>query len=346
MLNDLHTVGTVPLLGLAVLATLAILAAGTRLTGTADVLADRTGLGEALIGGVLLGASTSLSGTVTSVSAAWLGHPDLAFSNAIGGIAVQTSFLALADLVYRRATLAHAAASTQNVLGNGLLLLMLSIAVLASFTPAVTVFAIHPASIILVVVYIAGLFALNAEHKRPLWRPVKTRETREDAVEEDARPGLSTPRLVVEIGALALVLGIAGYTASRVALEATVRFGIDESVMGALATAAMTSTPELVVTLAAVYRGALHLAVGGIIGGNTYDVLFLTFSDIAYRDGSLYHYVTDATLYWLVVALVMASLVLTAQVRRELVGLRHIGIESIAIVLLYALAIGLAVLGP
>ena len=106
MLNDLHTVGTVPLLGLAVVATLAILAAGTRLTGTADVLADRTGLGEALVGGVLLGASTSLSGTVTSVSAAWLGHPDLAFSNAIGGIAVQTTFIALADLVYRRATLA------------------------------------------------------------------------------------------------------------------------------------------------------------------------------------------------------------------------------------------------
>ena len=42
----------------------------------------------------------------------------------------------------------------------------------------------------------------------------------------------------------------------------------------------------------------------------------------------------------------MASLVLTAQVRRELIGLRHIGIESIAIVMLYLLAIGLAVLGP
>ncbi|HZY65274.1 MAG TPA: hypothetical protein VFE21_05285 [Rubrobacteraceae bacterium] len=40
-----------------------ILVVGTRLTGVADALADRTGVGEALVGAVLLGASTSLSGS-------------------------------------------------------------------------------------------------------------------------------------------------------------------------------------------------------------------------------------------------------------------------------------------
>jgi len=343
MLNGVETLGTWPLLGMGLLAATVILAAGTRLTTTADVLADRTGLGEALVGGVLLGASTSLSGTVTSVSAAWLGHPDLAFSNAIGGIAVQTSFLALADLAYRRATLAHAAASTQNILGAGILILMLSLAVLTAYTPPVAVLGVHPGSIVLAAVYVAGLFALRAEHERPLWRPVKTAYTREDEPEVDALPKIPTPRLIAEITVLAGALAISGYLASRVALEATVRFGIAESVMGALATATMTSTPELVVTLTAVHRGALHLAVGGIIGGNTYDVLFLTFSDIAYREGSLFHGVSPDTLYWLVVALVMSALVLTAQVRRERRGVRNLGIESIAIVGLYVLAVGLAV---
>ena len=72
-----------------------IAVAGTFLTRIADRLADVTGLGEALVGGILLGGVTSLSGITTSVTAAAEGHPELAFSNAIGGIAAQTVFLAV-----------------------------------------------------------------------------------------------------------------------------------------------------------------------------------------------------------------------------------------------------------
>ncbi|MGR3586693.1 MAG: sodium:calcium antiporter, partial [Pseudooceanicola nanhaiensis] len=72
---------------------------GIMMTGIADKIADRTGLGEAIVGAVILGAATSLSGTVVSVTAALDGRASLAFSNSIGGIAAQTAFLALADLV-------------------------------------------------------------------------------------------------------------------------------------------------------------------------------------------------------------------------------------------------------
>ena len=72
-----------------------IAVAGTLLTARADAIADRTGLGEAVIGAVLLGGSTSLPGIITSVVTASQGHPSLSISNAIGGIAVQTAFLGL-----------------------------------------------------------------------------------------------------------------------------------------------------------------------------------------------------------------------------------------------------------
>ena len=48
---------------------------GSKMARIADVLADRTGLGEALIGAVLLGAGTSISGIVTSVTTAANGAP-------------------------------------------------------------------------------------------------------------------------------------------------------------------------------------------------------------------------------------------------------------------------------
>lgn len=104
-----------------------ILVCGIHLTGQADRIADRTGLGEALVGGVLLGAATSLSGTVVSVTAALDGRASLAFSNGVGGIAAQTAFLAIADIVYRRGNLEHVAADVSSLFQCALLMLLLAI---------------------------------------------------------------------------------------------------------------------------------------------------------------------------------------------------------------------------
>ena len=92
-------------------AAITICIAGTRLSGIADELADRTGLGEVIAGALFVGATTSLPGAITSVSTAWQGAPDLAVGNAMGSLTAQTAFIAVADLFYRRANLEHSAAS-------------------------------------------------------------------------------------------------------------------------------------------------------------------------------------------------------------------------------------------
>lgn len=116
-----------------------ILLVGLRMTGLADRIADRTGLGEAVVGGVLLGAATSFSGTIVSLSAALDGRASLAFSNGIGGIAAQTAFLAIADIVYRRANLEHAAAEITEVFQCGVLLALLAIPFAASTAPEMAI---------------------------------------------------------------------------------------------------------------------------------------------------------------------------------------------------------------
>ncbi len=98
---------------LYIFCTLAIGIVGTFLTRQADRLADITGLGEALMGAIFLGAVTSLSGIATSVTAAAQNLPELSVRNAIGGIAVQTFFLAIADITYKKGNLEHASASCE-----------------------------------------------------------------------------------------------------------------------------------------------------------------------------------------------------------------------------------------
>ncbi len=338
MLADLPFAALI--LGLA-LAAGAILAGGLRMTGLADRIADRTGLGEALVGGALLGAATSLSGVVVSLSAALDGRASLAFSNSVGGIAAQTAFLALADLLWRRANLEHAAAELANLFQSALLLLLLALPVLAYGGPDITVFAVHPVSLALPVLYAIGLIGTHRSRQAPMWQPVKTQETREDADEEDGRDDTPTWRLFLAFGLLMAVMGATGFAIAKLAGEITDRTGLSSALVGALLTAVITSLPELVTTLAAVRRGALQLALGGIIGGNTFDTLFLTLSDIGYREGSLYHAIGRADLFWLGTGMAMTGVLLLGQLYRERQGPAGIGLESVAMLGIYAGAVAL-----
>lgn len=336
----LATLSLPALIGLFFAAAAVVAVCGVLITTDADRLADRTGLGEALIGGVLLGATTSLSGSVVSITAALDGRASLAFANGIGGIAAQTAFLAVADLVYRRSNLEHAAAELANIFQGALLCLMLAMPLLAITGPAVTVFGMHPASLALPVIYVAGVRAAARVREAPMWEPVDTPETRRDIPDEP--PSRDRKELLPLLGrfiGLALVLATAGWVISKAGGAVSDRVGVSQTAVGALMTAVATSLPELVTTLAAVRRGAVQLAVGGIVGGNSFDVLFLTASDAAYREGPFYQAIAPQDPFWLVIGLAMTAVLLLGLVLRQREGPARIGFESVAILGIYAFAI-------
>ena len=87
--------------------------------------------------------------------------------------------------------------------------------------------------------------------------------------------------------------------------------------IGGLFTAVATSLPELVTSVAAVRQGALTLAVGGVIGGNAFDVLFVAFSDVAYRGGSIYHAITSQQIFVIALTLLLTGILLLGLLRRK-----------------------------
>lgn len=333
-------------LGLFALAAIVVLLTGLWITGLVDRLADRTGIGEAIAGAILLGMATSLSGTIVSVTVAWDGYASMAYANSIGGIAAQTAFLAVADIVYRKANLEHAAADLANIFQAVTLIVLLTLPLLASTLAEVSVFAIHPVSLVIPAIYVGALFATRALHETPMWRPVDTDDTRTDRPEDetDGSRDTSTARLFVIFAILMLLMACAGWTIAKTAGAITARLELSETLMGALATAVVTSMPELVTTVAAVRRGALQLAVGGIIGGNTFDTLFLTAADVSYRDGSIYHAAMVNDQFWTLTAILMTGILLSGLVLRQRRGPGRIGVESLAILVVYAGAITLQVM--
>lgn len=318
--------------------------AGTRLARVVDELADRTGLGEAVAGAALLGMATSLSGIVLSVSAAWADRPELAMSNALGGIAVQTLFLSIADVAYRRANLEHAAASLGNLMQGTLLLCLLALLLVGRFSPDISLWHVHPVTPLLFFAYAFGLRLVNKVHVNPMWRPARTLETRLDEPDE-ASMRRSLGALWGAFIVMALVLGLSGWILERSASVIAAETGLGQATVGILMTSVVTSLPELVTTLAAVRRGALTLAVAGIIGGNAFDTLFAAAADVAYRDGSIYHAVSDSVVLWIALSLLMTGVMLAGLIRREEQGPGRIGFESVTIIGCYLAGVIMVMLG-
>ena len=141
----------------------------------------------------------------------------------------------------------------------------------------------------------------------------------------------SLPRLIIKFVALAAVVGLAGYYVAQTAFIITEQTPLSESFIGALG----TSLPELVVSVTAVRQGALTLAVSNIIGGNTFNILFLAFADVAFREGSLYHFGTDRQSFIISLTISLTGILLLGLLHRQKYGIGKVGWESALSILLF-----------
>ncbi len=322
-------------------ASLVIVIAGSRLARQADTLADRTGLGEALFGVLLLAGVTSLPDFAATLSAAIDARPDLAMSNVMGSMAVNLAFLGVADIVYRKANLEHAAASPVNLMLAGLLIVLLTLPLLAIFTPTVSYLSVHPITPVIVAAYLFGLYLVHRTRAKPMWFPRLTHETVSDEPERYHRGHSATPWLGF-IG-MAVVTGMAGWILMEAAKGIADQTGLSESLVGGLFTALATSTPELVTTIAAIRIGALTLAVSNIFGTNCFNMLVVAAADAGYPHGSIYHDMAPVQMTWGLVSILMTAILLLGLVRRQTYGIGRIGFESALILSVYAVALGLVV---
>lgn len=319
------------------IAALIIVIAGWRLSRLADVLADRTGLGEALFGILFLAGVTSLPDFAATLSAAVDARPDLAMSNVMGSMAVNLVFLGVADIVYRKANLEHAAASPVNLMLAGLLIVLLTLPLLAFFTSTVTLWGVHLITPVIVAAYLFGLHLVHRTRAKPMWFPRFTRQTVSDEPEKQVR-GASTSVWFGFIS-MAIVTGLAGWVLMEAAKNIADKTGVSDTLVGGIFTAFATSTPELVTTIAAIRIGALTLAVSNILGTNCFNMLVVAAADVGYLHGSIYNDMSPVQMIWCLVSILMSAILLLGLVRRETYGIGRIGFESALILGVYVIAL-------
>jgi|GEM_PF-4568506 len=175
-----------------------IWAAGSRLAIYADIIADRSGLGHALVGLVLLAGATSLPEIGRTISAAAIGSTALVVDSLFGGIVLQTAILGLADFSVAQQVLTFFAPSSVLLLEGALVILLLSLALSGIAAGELfSFFNVGVWSFVLMGVYVLALYLLQAHEGRG-WVPIAVPE--ELKREEEERPSDHHLKSNLEIG--------------------------------------------------------------------------------------------------------------------------------------------------
>lgn len=263
--------------------------AGIRLATVTDKLDARFGLGEELGGILLLAFAGTLPELAITVSGAARGNLDLAAGNLIGGIAVQTMVLVLCDFASgAKRPLSFLVGRLTPVLEALAVVLVVSVVLMGAILRPATAIGgvVSPASIAIVVLWLAGVYIINRARKEPRWsvtvpgsRPGRRRHERV-AAQPRPQPGASTRRVVGEfIFASAITLG-AGVALEIGGNTLADRAGINGVIFGATVLAGATALPEISSGIAAVKLGDNALAMGDIFGGNSFQVCLFLVADL------------------------------------------------------------------
>jgi len=330
--------------------------AGIPLSDYTDILADRLHLGQALGGLILLAVATNLPEIAITYSAAASGHLDIAVSNILGGIAIQTVVLVALDAfgVRERRPLTHQAASLTLVIEGAIVLAVLVVVIMGTQLPKDLVVArLSPDVVLIAIVWVVGLMLTQRAGTKLPWsnsgeapdsQPKPRGHSKKTRSAEATRRGVSTTRVVLIFGAAALATLVAGALAEESGAAAADQVGLSGALFGATVLAAATSLPELSTGLTAVRQGDYKLAFGDIFGGNAFlPVLFLL--AVLVSGKAVLPNAHAADIYLTGLAALLTIVYMAGLVFRPAKEHARLGIDSIAVLALYVVGVvGLVVL--
>ena len=293
-----------------------IAVAGTYLARFADQLGEITGLGQSMAGLLLLAIATSLPELSVGCNAGAMGVPDLTMGDVLGSCLFNLLILAVLDLcshtkgrMLSRAAAAHALSAAASITLTAIVLVFLLVDVPWPFA------AMGPGSIVVAVAYLLCM--------RLIFFDVQFAKGQSDVAVVDAAQPISTRVAVVGYLVCAGAILLAAPPLTTTATELAEVTGLGKTFFGTCFVAFVTSLPEVVTTLTAIRMGALDMAIGNVLGSNSFNLLILVAVDFFY-DGPLLasvsptHAITAACVI-LVTAVTIMGLVYRAEKRYWLI---------------------------
>jgi len=336
-----------------------IVFSGICITHCADALSQKLKVGHAFIGVVFVGWACALPELVISVSAVTgagypfgpsLPSPDLSLGNVIGSTAFNVFIIGLFDLCHRRGpTLPQvsprltltASLSMLVVLVAGGWILVENLS-MSGYLPAAFgnfhfgPLQMSPGSLLIGFVY---FFVI-----RTLYRFDQSAPAPEPPPEERREPP-PLKRVLVKAALAAVGVLIAGIWISALGDEIAKRYPLQQSFVGTVFLAIVSSFPEVVTSITAVRLRFYDMAVGDIFGSNIMDMFIIFIVDGAHRGGGVF---TDAVrssgyahLVTVMITLMLSLIVIASLNYRSKRSFMRVGADAVLIILTYLCGLAL-----
>lgn len=286
--------------------------AGYYLSRYGDIIAEKTGMSASWVGLILLATATSLPELATGISAVSLANaPNIAVGNALGSTVFNLGFLVILDALYQRETL-YSRAAQGHILSASLGALMIAFAGFsllldhAGISPALGHVGLYAPFFVLV--YFVAIRAVHRYERRTL-----------DAYTEastERYPQVTLRQAIAGYAMAAMAVVAAGSWLPFVAKDIAELMGWGQSFVGTLLVAAVTSAPEIVVTISALRIGALDMAIANLLDSNLFNIIYLAVDDLFYTKGPLLASVDAGHAMTAFTAVMMSALVIVGIIFR------------------------------
>lgn len=313
--------------------------AGAKITRYADAIANRTGIGRAFLGMVLLGGITSLPELATTATASATGNAALAVNNILGGVAMQVVILALADFAVGQDALSSVVAKPTVLLQGTFCVLLLTVVAAAIAVGDAPVLGVSAGTSGVAVLFVMSVWLLRRYEKDEEWRPVDVPDRRvgerqsNETGEASRRDGLR--RLVLLTIASGAAITAGGFVLAQSGDAIATQTGIGASFVGAVLVATATSLPEVSTVLAAVRIRRYEMAVSDIFGTNLFDIALLFVADAIYGGRPILAEVGPFALVAALLGIALTTIYLAGLIERKNRAVARMGLDSAGVILLY-----------
>ncbi len=296
-----------------VIAAAIIFAAGYRLTKYADILAEKWGIAQHVMGFVLLSIITALPELCASSTPAYIGNADLALGNLFGSNAFNLFLIVILDFLNRgRPIIFQADRTVLYTARLGIILIVIAVLGIALSNGATLLYLsifnrlkfyqVGLISVVIVIVY--------------LWESKKIFDFSQKKQNSGAvvkLGGDSTKSVLYKFFAAAALIVAAGVYVSKLADQISLLSFrgtmLGGTLVGTFFLAVATSLPELAVTISAVKRGLYSMALGNILGSNLVNMHTIFWADMFYRPGTIFSAAGSLHIFSGCLAIVLTSIV-------------------------------------
>jgi cation:H+ antiporter len=312
---------------------LVICVAGSRLVRYGDAIANRTGLSRSWIGLVLMATVTSLPELATGVSSVTIASvPDIAVGDVFGSCVFNLLILVILDLLYRKEPV-YSRARQGHVLSAGFGTTLIGFAglnlMLYQQSAVPPLFHVGWYAPVLVLLYVLAMRSLYQYEREVVASFIE---------EEQTHDAMTLHEAVLGYGVSGVAVVAAGTWLPFVGEALAIQMNWQQSFVGTLLVAAATSTPEVVVTIAALRLDAVDMAIGNILGSNLFNIAILAVDDVLYLPGPLFAGVSGAHVASALSAMTMSGLVIIGLVIRPRTRvLRTVSWVSLILLAVYVL---------